>query len=623
MKAKRAKRKDTATVASARSAWWMHAVAIAGLLAASVALYWPATRLGFFSLDDPDYVINNPFLEPLTWANVVRLCTAPYFANFSPLHPLSYAVDVAVAGSKQPFALHLSSVLWNAFAVAMVYGLAFSLRAHAVTAAAAALLFLAHPAHVEVAAWISSRKDLVATAFGVLAMTLYVLYRRRGRLAWGYYAGSVASFLLATAGKQSVVLLPAVMLTFDWLVEKRRHWAMLADKIPFGLITILFALPTLGAQPDTLRTYSLPVLAANQIWNLWLLTGFGTHVVYRAAFETAGLPWMGHMIVIGLAAAAWIVPALLHRTLDPVRLVLWYWILVQLIPPAALSFISPVTDRYLFLPSVGLCILLADAILRPSLRNRLNRPGAVAAVLVLAALWAWRTHAYLGEWNDPRSVWYAATTKSRAFQNNEYLGTVYQEAGDRLHQLVTTGKALDPARELPLARAVLNDAAQVARLNTEWNQALPTPAHSGARSQTWPESTAYRDRLWDLAWEQFELAVARRGTINTPNLFMRRGMILNNRGKSQDAIAQFHIALRFAQTHTYEKVRQENVTHITRALGIAHWKLRQYAQARDWFLEARKIQRASGQVWVPTLDQEVAQITRLADRQPPPAAPNP
>ena len=38
---------------------------------------------------------------------------------------------------------------------------------------------------------------------------------------------------------------------------------------------------------------------------------------------------------------------------------LCYWILIQMIPPMVLSFLVPITDRYLFLPSVGVCLLLA------------------------------------------------------------------------------------------------------------------------------------------------------------------------------------------------------------------------------------------------------------------------
>src|SRR5439155_22258689 len=160
-------------------------------------------------------------------------------------------------------------------------------RAELLSATAAALLFMLHPAHVEVAAWISSRKDLVATAFAALAMGCYLLYRRPGRHRGWWYTAGLLCFLLASAGKQSVLLLPAVMLAWDLLVEKRRRWRMLADKIPFGLITLFFGWMTWHAQPSTNQSPNLFVLAATQFTNLWLLTGLGQYVLYRPAPDPA------------------------------------------------------------------------------------------------------------------------------------------------------------------------------------------------------------------------------------------------------------------------------------------------------------------------------------------------
>src|SRR5207244_3155723 len=116
---------------------------------------------------------------------------------------LSYALDIAIAGSKSAVALHLSNVLWYAWVICMVYLLAFTISGEVLMAAAAALLFAVHPAHVEVTAWISSRKDLIATGFAVLSMSCYLLYRRKtSRHRW-CYAGALLCFFLASGAKQS------------------------------------------------------------------------------------------------------------------------------------------------------------------------------------------------------------------------------------------------------------------------------------------------------------------------------------------------------------------------------------------------------------------------------------
>ena len=96
---------------------------------------------------------------------------------------------------------------------------------------------------------------------------------------------------------------------------------------------------------------------------------------------------------------------------------------------------------------------------------------------------------------------------------------------------------------------------------------------------------------------------------------MRRGMILINRSQYEDAIREFKTGLELAQTHTYEKVRQELGTGLQRAIGVAYWGMGKYPDAREWLLKAQATQKKSGQTWISTLDQEVERINSLARQQ--------
>src|SRR5882757_5202205 len=270
----------TASKKPAEVSWLIHALILFALLAANFSVYYRTVGIGFLSVDDPDYVQNNPYIEKFSGAKLKFILTKPYAANYAPANLLSYALDVAIAGGKKASAIHLSNVMWHGLVVCAVYLLAFTLRGEIITAIAAALLFLLHPAHVEVVAWISSRKDLVATAFAVLSMTCYVLGRRRYWPIW-WYCGSILSFLIASAAKQSVLLLPLIMLAWDILVEKRWSWQMFAEKIPFDVITLFFGWMTWQAQPSTNQHSSMFVLAATELTNLWLLSGCGEYVLYR------------------------------------------------------------------------------------------------------------------------------------------------------------------------------------------------------------------------------------------------------------------------------------------------------------------------------------------------------
>src|SRR5437667_3546396 len=191
--------------------WPANVLAFLLFVVATLVLYSSDLRLGFFSVDDSGYVVNNPWIRSFSAKNLGHILGAPYFANYSPVHLLSYTLDYAFAGASAP-AFHLSSNLWAGLVAGSVFLVALALTRRRPVALAAAALFVAHPAHVEAVAWISSRKDLVAAAFALPSLLAYLRYRRGGAAAARWYAASLFLFLLALAGKLSVATFPAVFL---------------------------------------------------------------------------------------------------------------------------------------------------------------------------------------------------------------------------------------------------------------------------------------------------------------------------------------------------------------------------------------------------------------------------
>jgi hypothetical protein len=151
-------------------------------------------------------------------------------------------------------------------------------------------------------------------------------------------------------------------------------------------------------------------LFAALLQNLCLITGFGTYVIYRAAPLPQG---MGLEIAATIGFILLFVAPLLLRRKLPLAVVLIYWILFAFIPTQVLSFAYPVTDRYLFLPSVAAVILITWGVTLAFEKFFKNSwMPSVILLSVLAVVWAVNTINYLHEWTDPRSVWYGASKKS-------------------------------------------------------------------------------------------------------------------------------------------------------------------------------------------------------------------
>ena len=195
--------------------WQLNTAIVFLCVAAPVALYAGDLHLGFFRIDDPQYVVGNAWIQGVTWEHTRQILSSPYYLNYSPLHLFSYMLYHTIAGLKA-YAFHLSSNLWAGIVAGFVYLVALALTQHRLTAIAAAVLFVVHPVHVEAVAWISSRKDLVAAAFLLPGFLAYLKYRQRSAIGW--YLASLLLFVFALLGKLSVVAFPAVLLSLDLFI---------------------------------------------------------------------------------------------------------------------------------------------------------------------------------------------------------------------------------------------------------------------------------------------------------------------------------------------------------------------------------------------------------------------
>jgi hypothetical protein len=585
--------------------WHRHLLLVLVFVGATCLVYARTLGLGFFHLDDPGYVTDNPWIRGFTAANLRHILTTPYFANYSPVHLLSYLIDHAI-GSLNPWFFHLSSMLWAGATAGFVYLLTVGLTGRRLIGIAAGALFVVHPVHVETIVWVSSRKDLVAAAFALPAVLTWLEYRKRGRQGRAWYVASVIFFILAVAGKLSVVVLPAILLAFDYFFEKRRGLNMLLDKIPFAVVTLLFALPTIGAQPPTRQSLHLFELGYVFSQCLWLLTGFGDYVLYRVpprAMQSISV------IYAALSAGILVLPFLMRRYIPGLALALFCWIVLSLIPSQVLGFIHPVADRYIYFPSIGIVILLAwgvPAATERVMMARWKKAGRLVAIGVLVAVtlvWLRSTHAYVREWNDPRSVWYGATAKSDDGYVYQYLGTHYQDAADSLaNRLNAAGRRRET--NYRLAELVWESDERLNDLLDEWD----------GEDYEGPMSQAFRRHLREMAWHELERAVERKGTLLRPNLFFRRGKLQVDLGDLESARHEFQQAYEQSRLHTYEGVHQELAVRCHYALGVVAWRLGDHDEALRMMALARDEQTRAGKIWAPDLDAYIERLKTLAGR---------
>jgi hypothetical protein len=581
--------------------WKINAGIFLLLALATVFLYSKDLHIGFFDTDDTGYVTENPFIKSFSAENLQRIFAKPYFANYSPLHLLSYMIDYAIGGL-DAYSFHLSSNIWAGLVSGLVFLVALALTNNRIISIASAILFIVHPVHVEAIAWISSRKDLVAATFILPSFLVYLKYRKAITKKTTWYCLSLFLFILALAGKLSVATFPAVLLAYDLFIERRSLARSIVDKVPFLIAGAIFAMAVSAAQPPTGHHLDPLVLSGVFFQNLWILSGFGTYVIYRVPPEA----WNAILKLFCLLGmlAAFILPYFLRRRY-PLMVMLIYWILFTFIPSQVLSFIHPVADRYMYLPSVGVVIMITVGIFEAG--KWLGEKGKLAsiiALLVIAFFWTKATIGYINEWADPRSVWYTAVRKSSDPQVFSGLGIHYQNVSDKLGPS-PRGTPLTKEEALRLAATIWAD-----------NPKLPAlKAEIQAGKQDGETIQAFKNYMHQLAWDAFDTALKNKITTMT-NVYFRRGLILFDDGKFEEAKKEFLATINEASHDTYEEGRDEFVVRSHNALGIVAWHEGNYQEAYRYLKMASNEQNQFGKLWVPELEGNLKQLEGILSSQP-------
>lgn len=461
-------------IVDARSADGSLAVTIGlwlALLVLVTAVYWPVLSYGFLAYDDPEFVAANPqVLSGLTWSGVVWSVTEGprATANFQPVTFITYMLDVSLWGA-DPRALHRSNLLWHLLNVTLVWRTLQTLTGRTGPSLAVAAIFGLHPEHVETVTWISERKGLVSTTWGLLALWLFAWSARRqitqsaaepsvgvtprcGRLSWPQLLAVGAAFGLSLLSKQMLLLLPAVLLLLDeWPLERwngrRDGWAELVrlagEKLPLCLLAIVFVGVALMAQSSgqAVRSWDeFPwwVRLANAAEVAWLYPGrLIWPLELSVYYPHPGLqisPWRGVYCGIGLVAVSLGLRRL--RSWEPALWLGWMWYLVLLLPVVGLVQLAygRAADRYVYVPSIGLiwaAVWLMLRLLRGS--HPLWSRAVLGSWLVFACL---VTRFQLSHWQSLEALCLRAiAVTSNNDMAEQMLGQEYQAAG-RLREAI-------------------------------------------------------------------------------------------------------------------------------------------------------------------------------------------
>lgn len=376
---------------------------VAILLAASWFVYSGNRYNGYFEVDDKKEIILNTALDDISLKGLVGFFIEPdIFSFYAPLKRLAFAVNIALAGGRNPWALHLGNDLLYLVVVACCYLFLLVLTEKPSYSFLVSLLFAVHPCHSRIVNHISGAGHILAALFMFLSLLFYILYSKRASRAGAPWAGLAfifASALSYTAGLLSwptAITLPAILLAYEIFVidqgksVNERAGGIAARLLPFGVLALVYlVLIQTAFKPGTTYTF---------VGNVYDLSAWHKSVgLFFQHFAHIIVPTVsdfgGDILLPSRADPAYYLPRLLVIAVYILAVVKLYpkdkWIVLA----PAITFFSliqvslfihadrPLALHHLLFSSTGLYMVLI--LIYERLVGRIRNPAAAAAALIL------------------------------------------------------------------------------------------------------------------------------------------------------------------------------------------------------------------------------------------------
>ena len=378
------------------------------LVLITLAVYWPVRHYDFVQYDDPDYVLENQTVQNgITWYGLEWAFVDVHVYNYHPVTWLSHMLDCQFFGVNAG-AQHLVNVSFHAINSMLLF-LALRMITGAFWRSSFVAAFFAwHPLRVESVAWISERKDVLSGFFFIAMLFAYAKYAnakiekpkaeppqpssiKTPILPFSpglYYWVSVGCFALGLLSKPMLVTVPFVLLLLDFWPLRRldfttsgssfipwsRLGPLICEKTPFILLSLGVGLITFAAQHSGGAVVSLSSEGFSSRVATMLIGYLGylektfwpnplTFLYLRPASFPVTTILIAALVILGISAICLrsFCRGLPVESPGSAIVFGWFWFLVMLLPVCGLLQAGPqlMADRYTYLPSIGLGIIIA------------------------------------------------------------------------------------------------------------------------------------------------------------------------------------------------------------------------------------------------------------------------
>lgn len=363
---------------------------------------------------------------------------------FRPLLLISYSLNYALHG-QQVSGYRWVNLSLHLLCSIMVVVITLGLLREKLPALVAGFLFLLHPTHGEPVNYLSSRSDLLVSAFYLFAFLLAV--RLQDRVSWG----SMGAYIAALLTKSVAITLPVILLGYDfWFMGWKKG---IRNRIKAGLLVVISGIYLIVITANSFLAHSVSKVPRGM--GEQLLTQAKGLVFYIWLFIMPIRLSVEHPFCVSLTLWE---PAVLLASLLLASLLFWLvkgrrwlislggiWFFILLLPVSIVPLNILVSERRMYLASVGLVFIVAW--IWQKARRRYAK-GMIAISLCWGLIFVWNVVARNKVWASDTHLWEDAVEKGPGmFRSRANLGLAYRREG----------RDEDAERELHIALSIKPD----------------------------------------------------------------------------------------------------------------------------------------------------------------------
>ncbi len=399
------------------------------IITALVILTFGNCLFNKFVGDDDVILVDNEFHH--SWKNFPLLFSSQYLmvpdklfngggwtfssgsVAYRPVQSATFFLDYWL-WKENPFGYHLTNVLFHLANSLLLYILLVQILKNASLAFLSTLLFSVHPLRTEPVANICCRADLVVCFFVLLSFIFFIKSEKENdKRNWLWNILSAFFYLLALFSKESAVVLIALFVLYDIFIshnwQRRKVSEIFLKYSGYFLILVFYGWIYFYVFVNTTFAQGLSLSGSGLVRGLtigWIFTKY--ILLFLFPWTVKVLPPFYAPIVSSIleyrAILSLIVISLIcflgYRLLKRERGLLFFLVffIVSFIPVSNfIPIANPMAYRFMYLPSIGLSVLLAwglsSSLLNPKIQ-RIMQVFVVAFCMILTVTlnFSWKSN---------------------------------------------------------------------------------------------------------------------------------------------------------------------------------------------------------------------------------------